>query len=322
MITDELQKKIKQIPEVPGIYQMLDINGNIIYIGKSNCLKKRVSSYFVPKPTWEKAKKMAQYIKDIEYIITDTHLDAMLLECEMIKKIRPYFNVLMKREQKYVYLVLEKDCRKKPLSISYEKTENAIALFRSRGRLEEFIEGMRHLYPLKKRKNGSYVIDYHMLPAKMESKEFEENRHVLEELCKNPRSMEVFVTQLEHAMKEASKKMNFEYALKYRDLKEHSRYLENHLLTYEKLMGKDILYTVPLADGYKLYYIHHGLVLCSRSISKDFKKQKQQFLNTIYKKNPEDIISYNEKESVDYRSIVYAELSAADESAITYIDSN
>lgn len=322
MNTDELQKKIKQIPQAPGIYQMLDINNKIVYIGKSKCLKKRVASYFVPEPKWEKAKKMAPYIKDIEYIVTDTHLDAMLLECERIKKIRPYFNVLMKNEQKYVYLVLEKDCRKNPLSISYIKTDHTIGLLRSKGRLEEFIEGMRHLYPLKKRRNGTYIIDYHMLPTKMSQKEFEKNRYVLDELCQKPSLIELFITQLEDAMKQASKKMNFEYALKYRDLIEHVRYLENHLLTYQKLMGKDILYSVPLADGYKLYYIRYGLVFYSKAVSTELEKQTKQFLNDIYEHKLDNIIHYSEKESIDYRSIVYTELAAADESAITYLESN
>ena len=75
---------------------MLDFKGNIIYIGKSKCLKKRVHSYFVKSPVWEKAKKMAPLIYDINYIVTDTHLEAMLLECEMIKTIKPYFNAAMK----------------------------------------------------------------------------------------------------------------------------------------------------------------------------------------------------------------------------------
>lgn len=57
MLTDIIQKKLKQLPDAPGIYKMLDAEGRIIYIGKSKCLKKRVSSYFVPEPKWEKAKK-------------------------------------------------------------------------------------------------------------------------------------------------------------------------------------------------------------------------------------------------------------------------
>ena len=103
-MTTHLQRILDELPEAPGVYKMLGDGGNILYIGKSKCLKHRVKSYFVKKPVWEKAEKMAGFIRDIEIEPTHTHLEAMLLECELIKKHRPFFNRQMKNDSGYLYI--------------------------------------------------------------------------------------------------------------------------------------------------------------------------------------------------------------------------
>jgi len=73
-ITDKLKNKINQISELPGIYKMLDAKSNIIYIGKSKSIRKRVKTYFSNNPKWEKVKEMVLLIDDIEFEVTDTHV--------------------------------------------------------------------------------------------------------------------------------------------------------------------------------------------------------------------------------------------------------
>src|SRR5690554_855055 len=112
-----IKEKLDQIPPLPGIYKMLDSRGNIIYVGKSMCLRKRVSSYFTGNHRWKKVEKLVFFTADIDYIVTDTHLEARLLECEMIKKLKPVFNSQMKNDNGYVYLKVESDSRYKVLSV-------------------------------------------------------------------------------------------------------------------------------------------------------------------------------------------------------------
>lgn len=80
----DLKQKVNQIPALPGVYKMLDSSGQIIYVGKSKCLKKRVQSYFTKSPKQPKIERMIFLIDDIEYIVTDTHLEARLLECQLL----------------------------------------------------------------------------------------------------------------------------------------------------------------------------------------------------------------------------------------------
>ena len=100
-----LKEKIESLPKTPGIYMMKDKYGDIIYVGKSKKLKERVKSYFInSKNHSRKVKRMVNNICDIDFILTDTELDALLLECEMIKKIRPMYNKLMKNHENYSYI--------------------------------------------------------------------------------------------------------------------------------------------------------------------------------------------------------------------------
>lgn len=93
----KLKDKVQSLPETPGVYFMKDKDKNIMYVGKSKSLKNRVSQYFLPSynPS-KKITRMIKFIDDIEIIKTDTELDALVLECELIKKLQPMYNTLLK----------------------------------------------------------------------------------------------------------------------------------------------------------------------------------------------------------------------------------
>lgn len=107
---ETLQKKLKLLPERPGVYLMKDSLGNVIYVGKGKNLKNRVSQYFHKQKDREpKVEEMIQNIRDFEYRVLDTELDALLEECRLIKEIKPLYNRQMKNERKYVYLKIPKE---------------------------------------------------------------------------------------------------------------------------------------------------------------------------------------------------------------------
>lgn len=88
---------LNRIPENPGIYQYLDEDGIIIYVGKAKNLKKRVSSYFNKNhDDSPKTRILVRKIRDIKYIVVDTEDDALLLENNLIKQYRPRYNVMLK----------------------------------------------------------------------------------------------------------------------------------------------------------------------------------------------------------------------------------
>ncbi|MEG1879966.1 MAG: excinuclease ABC subunit UvrC [Oscillospiraceae bacterium] len=102
---NNIKEKLKNLPLCPGIYIMKDENDNIIYIGKSKLLKNRVSSYFInSKNHTAKTVSMVSQVRDFDYIMTDTEVEALILECNLIKKHRPKYNILLKDDKQYPYI--------------------------------------------------------------------------------------------------------------------------------------------------------------------------------------------------------------------------
>ena len=104
-----IKEKLHKLPLSPGVYIMKDKFGNIIYIGKARRLKNRVSQYFLNKNHTEKVKSMVSQVADFEYILTNSELDALVLECNLIKKHQPFYNILLKDGKSYPYIKLDLD---------------------------------------------------------------------------------------------------------------------------------------------------------------------------------------------------------------------
>ncbi len=101
----DLTGKIHNFPLDPGVYIMRDVSGNIIYIGKASSLKKRVSSYFT-RTNDLKTAALVKQIADIEYIITGSEIEALLLEINLIKKNKPKYNIRLKDDKRYPYIAV------------------------------------------------------------------------------------------------------------------------------------------------------------------------------------------------------------------------
>ena len=106
---DTIQQKLTHIPTQPGVYLMKDEAGIIIYIGKASSLKKRVLSYFQKKDHDAKTRVLVRLIRDIDYIITDSEMEALILESNLIKKHKPKFNVRQKDDKRYPYIAVTLD---------------------------------------------------------------------------------------------------------------------------------------------------------------------------------------------------------------------
>ncbi|MGL5752898.1 MAG: excinuclease ABC subunit UvrC, partial [Paraclostridium sp.] len=101
----DIQEHLKQLPSEPGVYLMKDENGTVIYVGKAISLKNRVRQYFQSsKNHSSKVKSMVKNISRFEYIITDSELEALILECSLIKEYRPKYNVLLRDDKTYPYI--------------------------------------------------------------------------------------------------------------------------------------------------------------------------------------------------------------------------
>ena len=102
-----IEEELKKLPSKPGVYIMRDKNDNIIYVGKAISLKNRVRQYFRKNNKTARIEKMVSLIDHFEYIVVDNEAEALILECNLIKKNRPKFNVLLKDDKTYPYIKID-----------------------------------------------------------------------------------------------------------------------------------------------------------------------------------------------------------------------
>lgn len=103
-VTDIIESKLKNLPDRPGVYIFHDIDRNVIYVGKAKSLKKRVTGYFRGIKPDPKTRVMVSKITDIEWIITDSEVEALLLENNLIKQYAPRYNMMLKDDKSYPYI--------------------------------------------------------------------------------------------------------------------------------------------------------------------------------------------------------------------------
>ncbi len=108
-MTDEIRNILAVIPQKPGCYQFLDEKGKVIYVGKAKNLKKRISSYFTKTHDHPKTRILVRHIRNIKYIVVDTEEDTFLLENNLIKKLQPRYNVMLKDDKTYPSIVIKNE---------------------------------------------------------------------------------------------------------------------------------------------------------------------------------------------------------------------
>jgi excinuclease ABC subunit C len=104
-MNEKIANTLKLLPNKPGVYIMHDATGKIIYVGKAVILKNRVRSYFRESGQHSvKVQALVAKVDNIETIVTDSEVEALMLECNLIKKYRPRYNIMLKDDKTYPYL--------------------------------------------------------------------------------------------------------------------------------------------------------------------------------------------------------------------------
>ena len=143
---------IKSLPNKPGIYRMLDKDNKVIYVGKAKNLKKRVASYFRKRVDSGKTQLLVSKIADIEITVTNTENEALLLENNLIKQLHPRYNILMRDDKSYPYIVLSRHNRFPRLS-TYRgvkrKDQQYFGPYPSAGAVKESLYLLQKLFKLR-----------------------------------------------------------------------------------------------------------------------------------------------------------------------------
>ena len=165
--SESISAIVRSLPGRPGVYRYYDKNGKIIYVGKAKNLKKRVSSYFNKEHDSGKLRVLVKKIADIQFIVTETELDALLLENNLIKKFQPRYNVMLKDDKTYPWLCIKKEPfpRVFPTRHVINDGSEYFGPYASVKMMNTLLDIIRQLYPLR-------TCSYNLTPKNIEKKKF------------------------------------------------------------------------------------------------------------------------------------------------------
>ncbi|MEI7475630.1 MAG: excinuclease ABC subunit UvrC [bacterium] len=224
-----VKEKLTLLPDLPGVYLMKDKDGEIIYIGKAKNLKKRVKSYFQKNLDSAKLRIMVPQIINFEFIITDTEIEALILESHMIKKHKPKYNVLLKDDKRFPWFVVTDEDY--PRILIVRKVEKKLIKGKYFGpytnsrAMYSTLELIKKLFPLKQCKTPRFkdrpCIYYQMgkclgvCQKLVTSEEYKQVARNVELFLSGKQSE--LVEQLQNHMNLAAERQEYEKAAKYRD---------------------------------------------------------------------------------------------------------
>lgn len=151
-LDSQIQQKLDTLPKVPGVYIMRNVRGRVIYVGKAVNLANRVRSYFhISAQEDSKTRHLVAEVHGLEWIVTDSELEALILEANLIKKHRPRFNVRLKDDKRYPYLKVTNEDFPKVLITRQMQRDGAhyFGPYTSTGALRETLDLLRRLFPYR-----------------------------------------------------------------------------------------------------------------------------------------------------------------------------
>ena len=257
-----LQETIKLVPEQPGCYLYYDKDGEIIYVGKAKNLKRRVYSYFHKQHDSVKTTVLVSQIEKLEYIITDSEVEALILESHLIKQHKPRYNVLLKDDKKYPYfLITDEDfpriqvVRKKNLNPDKGRFYGP---YTDVGAMYATLDFLKKLFPLKQCKTPKFsnrpCLYYHIGKCLAPC----QGKVTPEEYQKLIKQVELFLSgkqtellkEIQLQMQKYAEQEQFEKAAKMRDsFLDLQKTLERQKVVYENTKLNEDIISVLYEDG-------------------------------------------------------------------------
>ena len=223
-----IEEELKKLPSKPGVYIMHDKNDKIIYVGKAISLKNRVRQYFRKTNKTKRIENMVALIDHFEYIVTDNEAEALILECNLIKKNMPKFNVLLKDDKTYPYIKVNTKADYPDVYITRRILNDGAKYFgpyANSGAAKEMIEFIKSKFKIRQCRSFKYkdrpCLNYHIkkcLAPCMGYISKEEYRKQIDEIIDVLEGKtDKLLKQLSNEMEEASKNMKYERAAYLRD---------------------------------------------------------------------------------------------------------
>ncbi len=223
-----IEEELKKLPNKPGVYVMRDKEDKIIYVGKAISLKNRVRQYFRKNNKTARIEKMVSLIDHFEYIVVDNEAEALILECNLIKRNRPKFNVLLKDDKTYPYIKIDIQNDYPGVFITRRIVNDGSKYFgpyANPGAAKEMVNFIKEKYKIRQcrtlKERSRPCLNYHInkclapCMGKVTKEEYHKQINEIIDLLEG--KTEKLRKELEAQMQEASKKLDFEKAAYIRD---------------------------------------------------------------------------------------------------------
>jgi len=287
----ELQNLIKSLPGKPGVYQYFNKDGKVIYVGKAKNLKKRVSSYFTKTHQSGKLRMLVSKINNIEFVVTNTELDALLLENNLIKKYQPRYNIQLKDDKSFPWICIKNEHfpRIFPTRNPTKDGSEYFGPYASVRMMKTLLDIIKQLYPLRtcnlnlkpsviEKKNYKVCLEYHLgnCLGPCVGYQAEEDYMATIEQVRNiiKGNISNVITELKNLMNHAADKMEFEQA---QLLKEKVEILEKYksksTIVNPKIDNVDVLSMINEGDVAFVNYLRvsNGAVVQAHTIEMKMK---------------------------------------------------
>lgn len=327
VMNENLKQTLKLLPSLPGCYIYYNKEGEVIYVGKAKILKRRVLSYFNRKHDSVKVNVLVSQIERLEYIITNTEVEALILESHLIKKYKPRYNVLLKDDKKYPYfLITDEDfpritiVRKKNMNPEKGRYYGPYTDVRA---MHATLDFLKKIFPLKQCKSPKFkdrpCLYYHigrcMAPC--------QNMVTSEEYKTIVKQAELFLSgkqselmkQLKEQMQKYSESLQFEKAAKLRDsYNDLAKTLEKQKVVYENTKLNEDVISLMADDGIfaiVILMIREGRLIDKKDFVYEVEEDdRTEFFATFFKEYystlkleyPDKIVS-NELEAVGEKAL-------------------
>lgn len=326
-MNENLKQTLKLLPSLPGCYIYYNKDGEVIYVGKAKILKRRVMSYFNRKHDSVKVSILVSQIEKLEYIITNTEVEALILENHLIKKHKPKYNILLKDDKKYPYfLITDEDfprisiVRKKNLNPEKGRYYGPYTDIRA---MHATLDFLKKLFPLKQCKTPKFkdrpCLYYHIGRCLAPCQNLvtpEEYKQVVKqaELFLSGKQTEL-MKQLKEQMQKYSDNLQFEKAAKFRDsYNDLQKTLEKQKVVYENTKLNEDVISLLSDDGIftiVILMIREGRLIDKKDFTYEVETEdRSEFFATFFREYystlklefPDKIVS-NELETIGEKAL-------------------
>lgn len=263
---DKISEKLKLLTTEPGCYLMKDDTGKIIYVGKAKNLKRRVSSYFNREHTG-KTKALVSNIKDFEYIVTESEVESLLLEINLIKKYSPKYNILLKDNKSYPYIEITNETYprliiSRPRNIKKHKGK-LFGPYPNAQAARKTAELLNRIYPFRKchTMDKKVCLYYHIgqcLGYCEKNVDKIKVKKMVDEVTSFLKgNYDEVRKKIKDLMYEASNNLNFERAIEYKEMLEYiDKVLEKQKISLNDNVTRDVI-NYYVKNGYVSFQVLH-----------------------------------------------------------------